>query len=153
MDDTDVILEAAVLQFHDLLAAATVQNDKTPEPAQQTAGTLADWEPATRKTDELVSLADAKEGIESRTRVRAKVNSSACVRTEAFGDDIVQCVDMSCGGVCFRSPHSYYKEMSMQIAVPFSAEAKMAQRFLCGGDELRTSKRGTKWCGAVAWNF
>jgi hypothetical protein len=34
---------------------------------------------------------------------RAKVNYYACVRTEAFGDDIVQCIDMSRGGVGFKT--------------------------------------------------
>jgi hypothetical protein len=72
---------------------------------------------------EIIPLADAMEGTERRARVRAKVNFYACVRTEKFGDEIVSCIDMSRGGLSFRSRTEYQKAMGLEIAVPFSPEA------------------------------
>src|SRR5262249_40331984 len=55
--------------------------------------------------------------VERRTRARAKVNFFACVKTPHFGLDIVTCLDMSKGGVGFRSRNQYKPEMRIQIAV------------------------------------
>ena len=94
---------------------------------------VVELEVTTGKPEDFVPLADAMEGVERRARTRAKVNFSACVRTDAFGDDIVQCLDMSRGGVCFRSSHPYNKQMQVQIAVPFSAQAKDAPAIFVRG--------------------
>ena len=88
---------------------------------------------SSEKKDEFVSLADSLEGIERRTRVRAKVNFFACVRTDRFGDDVVQCLDMSRGGVSFRGRLLYEKGMSIQIAVPYSPEAREAPALFVKG--------------------
>lgn len=106
---------------------------KHAEQGQQIATQTRDLEPASDKSEEFVPLADAMDGVERRARVRAKVNFSACVRTQSFSDDIVQCVDMSRGGVCFRSSHKYRKEMMVQIAVPFSPDAKDAPAIFVRG--------------------
>jgi len=82
---------------------------------------------------EVVLLAEAMEGTERRGRVRAKVNFFACVRTEEFGEDIVPCIDMSRGGVSFRSKTCYAKGTKVQIAVPFSAEVKEAPAIFVRG--------------------
>lgn len=79
------------------------------------------------------------EGVDSRVCVRVKVSFSACVRTEAFGDDSVQCMDMSRGGLVFRSSHRFYKGLSVQMAVAFFPDAKEAPGFLCES-ALRTPK-------------
>lgn len=74
------------------------------------------------------SLAEtvAKLPSERRLHGRAKVNYYACVRSEAFGDDIVQCVDMSRGGLCFRTKNSYLLYTVVRVAVPFSREYPQA---------------------------
>ncbi len=64
--------------------------------------------------------------LERRQRVRAKVNYFACVRSDAFGDDIVVCIDMSRGGVCFKTKNPYLVTSTVSIAVPFSPESPQA---------------------------
>jgi len=59
-----------------------------------------------------------------RDRVRAKVNFFACVRSEAYGDEVVTCIDMSRGGLGFKSKNSYAEATQVRIAVPFSPENK-----------------------------
>jgi hypothetical protein len=61
-----------------------------------------------------------------RNRVRAKVNYFACVRSAAFGDDVVTCIDMSRGGLGFRTKNPYVISTEVQIAVPFSPESPNA---------------------------
>jgi PilZ domain len=97
-----------------------------PKPEEHNTSQLPDLEPLREPPREVVPLADAMGGVERRVRARVKVNFSACVRSQDFGDEIVQCVDMSRGGVSFRSPYRYYKGLSVQIAVPFSPDAKDA---------------------------
>jgi len=63
---------------------------------------------------------------ERRRRVRAKVNYFACVRSEPFGDDIVVCIDMSRGGLCFKTKNPYLESSTVRIAVPFSPESPQA---------------------------
>jgi len=67
----------------------------------------------------LVPVAEM-EAPERRTRVRAKVNFLACVRSEVFPEEIVKCIDMAKGGVSFRSKNSHVRNSIIQIAVPFS---------------------------------
>jgi hypothetical protein len=64
--------------------------------------------------------------LERRQRVRAKVNYFACVHSEAFGDDIVVCIDMSRGGMSFKTKNFYLVNISVMIAVPFSPETPQA---------------------------
>lgn len=96
-----------------------------------------------------VALADAMEGTERRARVRAKVNFFACVRTEEFGEDVVTCIDMSKGGVSFRSRNEYQKDRAVLIAVPFSAEVKDAPSIFVRGRVANVKEmEGGKWrCG------
>jgi len=64
--------------------------------------------------------------LDRRNRVRAKVNYFACVRSEAFGDDIVACIDMSRGGMSFKTKNFYLVNITVTIAVPFSPESPKA---------------------------
>jgi len=64
--------------------------------------------------------------LDRRQRVRAKVNYFACVRSEAFGDDIVVCIDMSRGGMSFKTKNFYLVNITVTIAVPFSPESPQA---------------------------
>jgi PilZ domain len=63
---------------------------------------------------------------ERRARVRAKVNYFACVQSEAFGKDVVTCIDMSRGGLGFRTKNAYAISTDVTIAVPFSPESPNA---------------------------
>src|SRR5271157_39735 len=64
--------------------------------------------------------------LERRQRVRAKVNYFACVRSGAFGDDIVVFIDMSRGGLSFKTKNFYLVNITVMIAVPFSPESPQA---------------------------
>ena len=64
--------------------------------------------------------------VERRQRLRAKVNYFACVRSDAFGDDIVVCIDMSRGGMSFKTKNFYLVNITVMIAVPFSPESPQA---------------------------
>ena len=54
---------------------------------------------------------------------RAKVNYTAGIRSEAFGDDIVGCIDMSRGGLSFKTQNHYIPTTIVGIAVPFYRQA------------------------------
>jgi hypothetical protein len=58
-----------------------------------------------------------------RARVRAKVNYFACVRSAAFGKDVVSCIDMSRGGLGFRTKNAYLLSTEVTVAVPFSLDS------------------------------
>ena len=55
-----------------------------------------------------------------RKDVRAKVNFKACVRSYSFGDDIVTCEDISCGGLRFTSRKHYVEKTEIDVAAPCS---------------------------------
>jgi PilZ domain len=61
-----------------------------------------------------------------RRRVRAKVNYFACVQSAAFGKDVVSCIDMSRGGLGFRTKNAYLISTEVTIAVPFSQDSPNA---------------------------
>ncbi|HET7108512.1 MAG TPA: PilZ domain-containing protein [Candidatus Acidoferrum sp.] len=61
-----------------------------------------------------------------RARVRAKVNYHACVQSSAFGKDVVMCIDMSRGGLGFKTRNAYAISTDVTIAVPFSPESPNA---------------------------
>jgi hypothetical protein len=54
-----------------------------------------------------------------RKHPRVKVNYSACVRHPERGDEIVQCEDMSKGGLRFKSHKPYYAQSLIEIAAPY----------------------------------
>ncbi len=90
----------------------------------------------------LVPLAETTESSERRSRRRAKVNFFACIRTESFLEEVVQCIDMSRGGVSFRSRNSYEKGMRLEIAVPYAAEVKEAPAIFVRGRIAHVRDRG-----------
>jgi len=63
---------------------------------------------------------------ERRQRVRARVTYFACVCSEAFGEDVVACTDMSRGGLGFRTKNAYFISTEVKIAVPFSPDSPKA---------------------------
>jgi hypothetical protein len=103
----------------------------------------------TKPSDLLENVTALAEPVDRRSRVRAKVNFFGCVKTDAFGDDVVRCIDMSKGGVSFRSEHGYQKEMTVEIAVPFSAEVREAPTIFVRGRiaNVREMGEGMWRCG------
>jgi hypothetical protein len=86
--------------------------------------------------------------VERRRRGRAKVSFFAAVKTPQLGLDIVTCIDMSKGGVGFRSRNPYEKEMKIQIAVPFAPELKNAPAIFVAGRIANVRKVDGMWrCG------
>jgi hypothetical protein len=73
-----------------------------------------------------VSVSRSGGTIENRIHVRAKINYFACIRSEAFGDEIVPCVDMSRGGLSFRTKFAHLVTSEIRIAVPFSPDAPVS---------------------------
>jgi PilZ domain len=82
-----------------------------------------------------------------RKHVRTKVNFKACIRSHAFGDDIVACEDISRGGLCFKSRKQYTANTEIEVAAPYSPgtpdifvrgqivhveELRQERRFRCG---------------------
>lgn len=59
--------------------------------------------------------------INRRRHVRVKVNFSACVRHPAYDDEIVQCENVSKGGVCFQSKRQYSADSRIEIAAPYAS--------------------------------
>lgn len=66
-------------------------------------------------------------------RWRVSIEGAACVRSDKFGEEIAACVDMSRGGVSFRSRNRYEQGMQIKIAVPFSKDAKEASAIFVRG--------------------
>jgi len=83
--------------------------------------------------------------VERRRRARAKVSFFACVKTAQFGPDIVTCLDMSKGGVSFRSRNPYKKEMKIQIAVPYAPEVKNAPSIFVSGRIANVREMDGMW--------
>jgi PilZ domain len=81
-------------------------------------------------------------GAERRQRVRAKVNFFACVRTEAYGDDVVKCLDMSRGGLSFKTSKVYGRGDLVRIAVPFSPEDREAPAIFVAGQIVNARETG-----------
>ena len=82
-----------------------------------------------------------------RKHVRTKVKFKAFVRSQAFGDDIVTCEDISRGGLRFKSRKEYVAKTEIEVAAPYSpgahaifvrgqivyaVELKQERRFRCG---------------------
>ena len=55
-----------------------------------------------------------------RRHVRSRVHFTACVRVNQPGDDVVECDNVSKGGLCFRSRKSYAEGAEIEVAVPYS---------------------------------
>jgi len=64
---------------------------------------------------------DANGRVVNRRRdMRVRVNFQACVRDPALGDEIVECENVSKGGLCFRSPKKYPLDSWIEVAAPYS---------------------------------
>ncbi|MGC1620524.1 MAG: PilZ domain-containing protein [Candidatus Acidiferrum sp.] len=58
--------------------------------------------------------------INKRRHVRIRVSFTACVRHPAHADEIVECENISKGGLCFHSLRQYALDSFIEVAAPFS---------------------------------
>jgi len=61
--------------------------------------------------------------VNRRKHMRVRVNFSACVKEPLGATDIVECANMSKGGLCFHSRKRYPVGSTIEIAAPFSPGA------------------------------
>jgi len=88
---------------------------QAPAPPRQSA--LSAVKPQDAPTREL----DANgRRINKRRHVRIRVSFSACVRHPGHADEIVECENVSKGGVCFHSLRQYALDSLIEVAAPFS---------------------------------
>jgi len=83
--------------------AVAVEEEPQPEPVTEAA-------PAPRQN--------------RRKHARTKVNFKVCVRSFTHGDDIVTCVDVSRGGLCFKSRKPYPEKFKIEVAAPYTPGAQ-----------------------------
>jgi hypothetical protein len=55
-----------------------------------------------------------------RRHVRTMIRCQACIRSFEYGDDVVNCEDMSRGGIRFTSRNKYVAGIEIRLAVPYS---------------------------------
>jgi len=58
--------------------------------------------------------------VNKRRHVRIRVSFAACVRHQAHADEVVECENVSKGGVCFHSLQQYELDSLIEVAAPFS---------------------------------
>jgi hypothetical protein len=116
-------LEAA----HDVEPREARTGLRVEERAEQRVAARTDSEKRAAMTPAVSTAATSTTAVEDRrARVRAKVNYFACVESAAFGKDVVTCIDLSRGGLGFRTKNAYAISTDVTIAVPFSPESPNA---------------------------
>jgi hypothetical protein len=58
--------------------------------------------------------------VNKRRHLRIRVSFGACVRHPAHPDEVVECENVSKGGVCFRSLEPYPLDSLIELAAPYS---------------------------------
>jgi hypothetical protein len=71
-------------------------------------------------TSSLPASAAPGRRVNRRRDVRTRVSFSACVRYRLESDDIVECENVSKGGLCFRSRRRYDEGALIEVAAPYS---------------------------------
>ncbi len=92
-----------------------------------------------------------------RKHVRTSANFQACIRSFAHGDDVVNCEDISRGGLRFKTRKSYSVKFKIEVAAPYTPgvpnffvpaeivhveELKEEKKFRCGVAYQKGSGRG-----------
>jgi hypothetical protein len=91
-----------------------------PEPVTALPSTKAAL-PGAKPLDVPARALDANgKRVNQRRNVRIRVSFSACVRHSAHADEVVECENVSKGGVCFHSLQQYPLDSLIEIAAPFS---------------------------------
>jgi predicted nucleic acid-binding Zn-ribbon protein len=78
-----------------------------------------------------------------RKHVRTTVNFKACIRSYAFGDDIVSCEDISRGGLRFKSRKAYVAKAEIEVAAPYApgTQSIFVRAFIVHVVELKEERR------------
>lgn len=105
--------------------SATVPINDVPKPAsglsRRTAPVqIAVQEPAARETLPPAATAVMAHTANRRRDVRTRVGFTVCIRLGAAGEEIVECDNISRGGLSFRSRRSYELESLIDVAAPYS---------------------------------
>lgn len=118
------------------------EEEQSPAPAPVAVAAPPEPEPTARRDNR-------------RKHVRTKVTFQACVRSFAHGDDIVNCEDVSRGGLCFKSRKPYSEKFKIEVAAPYTPgmqnfftpaeivhvqELKDQKKFRCGVAYLKGAK-------------
>lgn len=118
------------------------EEEQVPAPAPVAVAAPAEPEPTARRDNR-------------RKHVRTKVSFQACVRSFAHGDDIVNCEDVSRGGLCFKSRKPYVEHFKIEVAAPYTPgmqnfftpaeivhvqELKDQKKFRCGVAYLKGAR-------------
>ena len=118
-----------------------------PEAAPEAADDKEPVEVLQAEVPDSASTLQAAPRENKRKHVRTRVSFKACIRSYAFGEDIVTCEDMSRGGLRFKSRKEYVAKMDIEVAAPYSPgahaifvraqvvhvlELKQERRFRCG---------------------
>ena len=96
----------------------TAEGEAAPEEIEQ-----KQYVPESLTTESIDSPSDltpSLRGANRRKHRRTRVNFKGCVRSFAFGDDVVTCEDISRGGLRFKSRKSYSLKAEIEIAAPYS---------------------------------
>jgi len=125
--ESDVyIVNEGIVRFCKKCGSSTVwkraddsaEGEATPQPSEVEPDFSEPDEP-----DSIDSPADLQPTLRPANRrkyLRTKVNFKACIRTFAFGDDIVTCEDISRGGLRFKSRKHYSVKTDIEVASPYS---------------------------------
>jgi len=77
------------------------------------------WQTVSADGSDLDASEKGKQNRRKHTRSRMKAN--ACVSQPGTSEDMVQVVDFSRGGICFRSARQYRPGAWVQVAVPYTS--------------------------------
>ncbi|HEV2350112.1 MAG TPA: PilZ domain-containing protein [Terriglobia bacterium] len=78
-----------------------------------------------------------------RNFIRVRMKLRACIRQPELGDDVVECLDVSRGGLCFMSPKLYTKGAAIEAAVPYlPGQANIFTRAKIANVRLAAGKDG-----------
>jgi hypothetical protein len=94
------------------------------------------WEPVPDKTSPEELLASGKKP-DKRKYGRINMKTVACVGPLGPHADIVDVVNISRGGICFRSSQTYHEDSWVQVAVPYT---QGAANIFVAGCVVRSSK-------------
>jgi hypothetical protein len=91
---------------------------------------------------------DTATGLVPRTRndrkyVRVRMKMKACIRHPELGEEVVECEDVSKGGICFLSQKQYARDAQIEAAVPYLAgQANIFTRARIANTRPLTDGRG-----------
>jgi hypothetical protein len=111
---------AALSDVHTSPAVASATAVLHPEPVTVPPATKVAHSSAKLQDVPARQLDNNGRPLNKRRNVRIRVSFSACVRHPAHADQVVECENVSKGGVCFHSLQQYPLDSFIEVAAPFS---------------------------------